>query len=150
MVELRDRYQGAYRTVLKEGMADGSVREGIDEHLCRPRTSLSLLNSVCELVPTGRREWAPASPLVLEGITSAEGIAALRAAERRPGRPLMRTYEVFLRRAGKEGFAHAGSLDAPDDELALVLAREAYVRRGEGDEMWLVDRAHVLVGGATS
>jgi ring-1,2-phenylacetyl-CoA epoxidase subunit PaaB len=60
----------------------------------------------------------------------------------------MRTYEVFLRRAGKEGFAHAGSLDAPDDELALVLAREAYVRRGEGDEMWLVDRAHVLVGGA--
>jgi ring-1,2-phenylacetyl-CoA epoxidase subunit PaaB len=58
----------------------------------------------------------------------------------------MRTYEVFLRRAGKEAFAHAGSLDAPDDELALVLARETYVRRGEGDEMWLVDRAHVLVG----
>jgi ring-1,2-phenylacetyl-CoA epoxidase subunit PaaB len=59
----------------------------------------------------------------------------------------MRTYEVFLRRTGKEGFSHAGSLDAPDDELALVLAREAYVRRGEGDEMWLVDRTHVLVGG---
>jgi ring-1,2-phenylacetyl-CoA epoxidase subunit PaaB len=60
----------------------------------------------------------------------------------------MRTYEVFLRRAGKEPFTHVGSLDAPDDELALVLAREAYVRRGEGDEMWLVERGHVLVGGA--
>jgi ring-1,2-phenylacetyl-CoA epoxidase subunit PaaB len=60
----------------------------------------------------------------------------------------MRTYEVFLRRAGKEPFSHAGSLDAPDDELALLLARETYVRRGEGDEMWLVDRSHVLVGDA--
>lgn len=59
----------------------------------------------------------------------------------------MHTYEVFLRRAGREPFTHAGSLDAPDDELALVLAREAYVRRGEGDEMWLVERAHVLVAG---
>ena len=59
----------------------------------------------------------------------------------------MRTYEVFLRRAAKEPFTHAGSLEAPDDELALLLAREAYVRRGEGDEMWLVDRAHLLVGG---
>jgi ring-1,2-phenylacetyl-CoA epoxidase subunit PaaB len=58
----------------------------------------------------------------------------------------MRTYEVFLRRGGKEPFEHAGSLEAPDDELALLLAREAYVRRGEGREMWLVDRADVLVG----
>lgn len=57
----------------------------------------------------------------------------------------MKTYEVFLRKGGKEPFEHAGSLDAPDDELALLLAREAYVRRGEGEEMWLVERAHVLV-----
>lgn len=56
----------------------------------------------------------------------------------------MRVYEVFLRKEGKEPFEHAGSLEAPDDELALLLAREAYVRRGEGREMWLVDRAHVL------
>lgn len=57
----------------------------------------------------------------------------------------MKTYEVFLRRGGKEPFEHAGSLDAPDDELAVLLAREAYVRRGEGEEMWLVERAHLLV-----
>lgn len=59
----------------------------------------------------------------------------------------MRTYEVFLKKPGKEPFEHAGSLAAPDDELALVLARETYVRRAEGDEMWLVDRAHVLSAG---
>lgn len=58
----------------------------------------------------------------------------------------MRTYEVFLRKSGRDPFTHAGSLDAPDDELALLLARESYVRRGEGDEMWLVERSHVLVG----
>ena len=57
----------------------------------------------------------------------------------------MKVYEVFLRKGGKEPFEHAGSLEAPDDELALLLAREAYVRRGEGREMWLVDRADVLV-----
>jgi ring-1,2-phenylacetyl-CoA epoxidase subunit PaaB len=57
----------------------------------------------------------------------------------------VRTYEVFLRKQGKDPFTHAGSLDAPDDELALLLAREAYARRGEGDEMWLVERNHVLV-----
>lgn len=58
----------------------------------------------------------------------------------------MKTYEVFLKKAGRDEFRHAGSLEAPDDELALLLAREAYSRRGEGAEMWLVERRHVLVG----
>jgi ring-1,2-phenylacetyl-CoA epoxidase subunit PaaB len=53
---------------------------------------------------------------------------------------------VFLRREGREPFTHAGSLEAPDDDLALLLARESYVRRGEGDQMWLVERSHLLVG----
>lgn len=57
----------------------------------------------------------------------------------------MQTYEVFLKKAGKDEFRHAGSLDAPDPELALLLARETYSRRGEGAEMWLVERQHVLV-----
>jgi len=56
------------------------------------------------------------------------------------------TYEVFLRKAGNHPFTHVGALDAPDDELALLLAREAYARRGEGDEMWVVDRRHLLEG----
>ena len=58
----------------------------------------------------------------------------------------MPTYEVFLKKAGKDEFRHVGALDAADPELALTLARESYVRRGEGDDLWLVDRGHVLVG----
>ena len=51
---------------------------------------------------------------------------------------------MFLKREGKEEFRHAGSLEAADDELAVVLARETYVRRAEGDQLWLVDRRHVV------
>lgn len=58
----------------------------------------------------------------------------------------MKTYEVFLKKAGRDEFRHAGSLDAPDPEMALLLARETHSRRGEGAEMWLVDREHVIVG----
>lgn len=56
----------------------------------------------------------------------------------------MRVYEVFLKKDGKDEFRHAGSFEAPDDELAIVLARETYVRRAEGDQLWLVDRDHVV------
>ena len=56
----------------------------------------------------------------------------------------MNTYEVFLKKAGKTPFEHAGSMEAPDAELAIVLARETYARRAEGDEMWLVPR-HCIV-----
>ena len=58
----------------------------------------------------------------------------------------MRRYEVFLKKDGRDEYRHAGSLDAPDDELALVLARESYLRRAEGDRLWLVDRAHLITG----
>ena len=56
----------------------------------------------------------------------------------------MPTYEVFLRSDGRGGFAHAGSLQAPDDEMATLYARETYVRRGEGTNAWVVNRDHVL------
>ena len=58
----------------------------------------------------------------------------------------MKVYEVFLKRDGKDEFRHAGTLEAADDELALVLARENYTRRAEGDQMWLVERSHIVVG----
>jgi hypothetical protein len=72
VVELRDRYQSAYRTVLKEGMADGSVRESIDEHLVATYV-LSLLNSVCDWYrPDGGRRpdeiGDGIADLVLDGI----------------------------------------------------------------------------------
>jgi ring-1,2-phenylacetyl-CoA epoxidase subunit PaaB len=57
----------------------------------------------------------------------------------------MYTYEVFLKPDGRDGFAHAGSLDAPDDELAMVYARETYIRRGEGAHAWVMRRDSILV-----
>jgi phenylacetate-CoA oxygenase PaaH subunit len=56
----------------------------------------------------------------------------------------VRIYEVFLRKEGKESFHHAGAFEAADDDLARLLVRETYLRRGEGDEAWLVDRRHVV------
>ncbi len=57
----------------------------------------------------------------------------------------MSVFEVFLKKAGKDEFRHAGSLEAADAELAQLLARDTYCRRGEGAEMWLVERSDVLV-----
>ncbi|MCH2442569.1 MAG: hypothetical protein MK191_02405 [Acidimicrobiales bacterium] len=58
----------------------------------------------------------------------------------------MRTYEVFLKPDGRDEFRHAGSIEAPNDEVALVMARENYARRAEGSRLWLVDRARIVVG----
>ena len=58
----------------------------------------------------------------------------------------MRTYEVFLKPDGRDGFRHAGSIEAPNDEVALVMARENYARRAEGSRLWLGDRARIVVG----
>lgn len=57
----------------------------------------------------------------------------------------MHTYEVFLKADGRDGFSHVGGLDAPDDDLAILYARETYVRRGEGVHAWVVRRINVLV-----
>lgn len=57
----------------------------------------------------------------------------------------MKTYEVFLKRPGKDPFTHVGSLDAPDDELALSFARDCYARRSEGEHMWVVARSELLI-----
>jgi len=56
----------------------------------------------------------------------------------------MAIYEVFLKKDGRDEFRHVGALDAATDELALVSARECYVRRGEGDRIWLVERTAIV------
>ena len=56
----------------------------------------------------------------------------------------MHVYEVFIKRDGREGFRHVGALEAADDHLALLLARESYLRRAEGDRLWVVRRDHVV------
>ena len=57
----------------------------------------------------------------------------------------MRVYEVFIKKDGRDEFRHVGALEAATDELALVLAREGYLRRAEGDRLWVVRRDHVIV-----
>lgn len=55
-------------------------------------------------------------------------------------------YEVFLKKDGRDEYRHAGALEAANDELALVLARETYLRRAEGNRFWLAKRSDIIVG----
>ncbi len=55
----------------------------------------------------------------------------------------MEIYEVFRRSGHKEPFEHAGSVIAPDHEMALMLAKECFLRRREGDHLWVVRRSDI-------
>jgi ring-1,2-phenylacetyl-CoA epoxidase subunit PaaB len=52
-------------------------------------------------------------------------------------------WEVFVR--GRRGLSHqhAGSLHAPDAEMALRNARDVYTRRQEGVSIWVVETADI-------
>jgi ring-1,2-phenylacetyl-CoA epoxidase subunit PaaB len=52
-------------------------------------------------------------------------------------------WEVFVRSARGLSHVHAGSLHAPDAQLALHNARDLYTRRGEGVSIWVVPSAAV-------
>lgn len=52
-------------------------------------------------------------------------------------------YEVFVRPGRGLSHVHAGSLHAPDAELALRNARDLYTRRGEGTSVWVVPAAAI-------
>ena len=54
-------------------------------------------------------------------------------------------YEVFRREQAAEPLEHAGSLEAPDDQLAPVYARQVFGRRGESETLWVVPREAVVV-----
>ena len=47
-------------------------------------------------------------------------------------------WEVFVRARRGLNHVHAGSLHAPDAEMALRNARDLYTRRGEGVSIWVV------------
>ena len=52
-------------------------------------------------------------------------------------------WEVFVRSRRGLSHTHAGSLHAPDAEMALRNARDLYTRRGEGVSIWVVPSAAV-------
>jgi len=47
-------------------------------------------------------------------------------------------WEVFYQPKNGKPFEHAGSLHAPDAEMALLNARDTYARRNEGIAIWVV------------
>ncbi len=47
-------------------------------------------------------------------------------------------WEVFIRSRTGLSHRHAGSVHAPDAEMALQNARDVYTRRGEGLSIWVV------------
>ena len=48
------------------------------------------------------------------------------------------TWEVFTQRKDAEPHEHAGSVHAPDAEMALLNARDVYSRRNEAISIWVV------------
>jgi len=55
----------------------------------------------------------------------------------------MEVFEVFRRSGHKEPFEHAGAVIAPDPDMALLMAKECFFRRREGDHLWVVARNDV-------
>jgi phenylacetate-CoA oxygenase PaaH subunit len=53
-------------------------------------------------------------------------------------------YEVFRQERKGQAFAHAGSVEAPDQSFAEWYAREQYGRRGESVALWVVRREEIV------
>lgn len=55
----------------------------------------------------------------------------------------MEVYEVFRRSGHKEPFEHCGAVIAPDPEMALLMAKECFLRRREGSHLWVARRSDI-------
>lgn len=53
-------------------------------------------------------------------------------------------WEVFVRSSRGLSHVHAGSLHAPDAEMALRNARDLYTRRNEGVSLWVVPASAIV------
>lgn len=53
-------------------------------------------------------------------------------------------WEVFIRTRGGLDHRHAGSVHAPDAEMALRHARDTYTRRMEGVSLWVVKSSDII------
>jgi len=56
----------------------------------------------------------------------------------------LQTYEVFHQQKSGAHHVHVGVVHAPSKELALILAKEQYARRGTTLNLWVVNTADVL------
>jgi ring-1,2-phenylacetyl-CoA epoxidase subunit PaaB len=73
-----------------------------------------------------------------EHVPKAEGEIAA------PAEGDLRAYEVFIQTERGKPHAHAGSVDAADDEMALLFAREHYGRDQECAQIWVVPRTAII------
>ena len=53
-------------------------------------------------------------------------------------------WEVFVRARGGLSHRHAGSVHAPDADMALNHARDTYTRRMEGVSLWVVKSTDII------
>jgi phenylacetate-CoA oxygenase PaaH subunit len=53
-------------------------------------------------------------------------------------------YEVFLQEKRGDPHVHVGAVHAPDPEMALILAKEQFARRGRCASLWVVPRGSDL------
>ena len=53
-------------------------------------------------------------------------------------------WEVFTQKKSGVPFEHAGSVHAPDKELALQNARDVFARRGQAKSMWVVKSEQII------
>ena len=58
-------------------------------------------------------------------------------------------WEVFTQPPGGGPHEHAGSVHAPDAELALQNARDVYTRRGEAVSIWVVPTESITASAPT-
>jgi ring-1,2-phenylacetyl-CoA epoxidase subunit PaaB len=58
--------------------------------------------------------------------------------------PADKVWEVFRQEAEGDAFIHGGSVNAPDEELAMHYAREFYGRRQESVRLWVVPREAIV------
>jgi ring-1,2-phenylacetyl-CoA epoxidase subunit PaaB len=52
-------------------------------------------------------------------------------------------WEVFIQSSAGDSHAHAGSLRAPDAELALQNARDVFARRGKVSSIWVIKSSEI-------
>lgn len=52
-------------------------------------------------------------------------------------------YEVFSKRTPSSAFQHQFSLLAPNEDMALIMAQENFMRREPVADIWIVNRKHI-------
>lgn len=79
------------------------------------------------------------------------GLSKIRAAVpeyqgdvKSPAEGDMKAYEVFIQLERGKPHTYAGSVDAIDDQMALLFAREHYGRDQECVQIWVVPRAAIV------